>query len=64
MTTEAAKSSLRPTYTVKQFAVEALGGNRCTEWVLRQIRKGKIRAVSRRPYLIPRSEAERFTNPS
>ena len=55
--------TFRPTYTVEQFATEALGANRDPAWVRKQCRLGKIKTVARRPYLIPRSEAERFSNP-
>jgi hypothetical protein len=52
--------SLRRTYTVEQFAKETLGGNRDVQWVRKECRIGKIEVVSRRPLLIPQSEAERF----
>jgi hypothetical protein len=52
--------ALRPTYTVDQFAAEALGGNRSLYWVRQQCRLGKIKTVGRRPFLIPQSEALRF----
>lgn len=53
---------LRNVYTAQQFATEVLCGNRSTEWVQDQCakRNGGIRWVARKPYLIPRTEAERF----
>jgi hypothetical protein len=51
---------LRPTYTVEQFTAEIIGGNRTQDWVRLQCRTKRIKTVSRRPFLIPRSEAARF----
>ncbi len=55
--------SFRNVYTVAQFATEILCGNRTEEWVQDQCRAKKIKTVTKRPYLIPQSEAARFINP-
>lgn len=56
-------TTLRNTYTVEQFAAEVMGGNRKPAWVRKQCRLGRVKAVARRPFLIPQSEALRFIAP-
>jgi len=61
-----ASTALRPVYSAKQFAEEVLQGNRCARWVQDQCRFGynkKVKTAPGSPYMIPRSEAERFINP-
>lgn len=53
-------NSLRNVYTVEQFSAEVLGGNRLPNWVRKECRAKRIKAVTRRPYLIPQAEAVRF----
>lgn len=55
-------TAIRNIYTAEQFAAEILCGNRSTEWVQDECRAKRIKAVARRPYLIPQSEALRFIN--
>ena len=55
--------TFRNVYTVAQFAAEILCGNRSEEWVCDECRAKRIKTVARRPWLIPQSEAIRFTNP-
>ena len=61
--------SLRATYTPKEFADEILAGKRSAKWVRQQCRqwrasgRGGIRTSPVGHYLIPQSEAVRFTNP-
>lgn len=54
------KPELRAVYTTEEFAAEVLGGKRQAVWVRRQCARRRIATVGRRPFLIPRSEAERF----
>lgn len=56
-------AELRNVYSVAQFAAEILEGHRSAEWVQDQCRAKKIKTVTKRPYLIPQSEALRFINP-
>lgn len=56
-------TALRNVYSVAEFAAEILCGKRTVEWVQDQCRAKRIKTVTRRPYLIPRAEAERFINP-
>ena len=51
---------LRPVYSVEEFRTEVLGGHRTAEWVRDQCRSKRIKTVTRRPYLIPQSEAVRM----
>ena len=55
--------NLRPVYSVTEFATEILGGHRTAEWVRIQCHSKRIKTVTKRPYLIPQSEALRFINP-
>jgi hypothetical protein len=54
---------LRNVYSVAEFAAEILCGKRTAKWVRAQCRAKKIKTVTRRPYVIPMSEAQRFINP-
>ena len=58
------ETAIRNVYSVAEFAAEILCGKRTVEWVQDQCRAKKIKTVAKRPYLIPRIEAERFINPS
>lgn len=51
---------LRNVYTVQEFAAEILCGKLSVEWVRDQVKAKKIRALSKRPILIPMAEALRF----
>jgi len=51
---------LRNVYSVEEFAAEILCGKRGAEWVRIQCRTKRIKTVTRRPWLIPQSEAARF----
>lgn len=60
--------SLRNVYTCEQFAAEILCGQHHPDWVRGQCRRGMkkrggIRTVGKRPWLIPQSEAIRFISP-
>ena len=57
-------TQLRPVYSAAEFAAEILDGKRSVEWVQDECRAKRIKAVGRRPWLIPQSEAIRFTNPT
>lgn len=57
MTTE---TPLRTVYTIEQFAAEILGGNLSPEWVRDQVKARKLKAITKRPILIPQGEAIRF----
>ena len=59
MSTEAL-TPLRNVYTAEQFAAEVLGGNLSAYWVREQVRAKKIKSITRRPVLIPMSEAQRM----
>lgn len=63
MSSNTTTTQLRTVYTSEQFAAEILGGNRTPQWVQDECRAKRIKFVARRPYLIPRSEAEKFINP-
>lgn len=53
-------TALRNVYTVEQFATEILCGNLSADWVRDQIKAKKIKALTKKPVLIPMSEAARF----
>jgi hypothetical protein len=59
-----APAPLRNVYTVEQFAAEVLQGNRHANWVRSECKAKRIKAVARRPWLIPQSEAVRFITPT